>query len=471
VKLRSTVAIVTTTMSCVAVVIAVGLVILTSALSQFTARLETSVERVRLLMELESHALEAGRDSGAFAPDAINEIVGRLPHSSDSQFSSNAQKLAAEIELAANAATPTDRRSQMAAAMTLLRDVVQREDREARRVATLAASWHRVMSIVAVGGVSVLLLGFVVPLIWFRQHALQPLVDVADALERFAAGDRGVRAPQVGPSEIRRVAASFNDMARALQHQHERQLAFVGGIAHDLRNPLSTLRVAAALLQRQPHEVIRLGVRITHQIDHLERLVNDLLDRTRIEAGQLELRRELIDLRHVIDRVVDEQRTLNPTRVFNVIMPDHPALVSCDLVRIEQVIQNLLSNAVKYSADSIDIEIRMSQADSSTTVSVIDRGVGVEPADRERLFQPFMRGENVGRVGGIGLGLSVTKKIVEGHSGRIEVVSTPNAGSTFVVHLPLAAANPSQPTHRRSSVSTSTNSVNPTHALQSPAPR
>ena len=85
----------------------------------------------------------------------------------------------------------------------------------------------------------------------------------------------------------------------------------------------------------------------------------------------------------------------------------------------------------------------MSQADLSTTVSVIDRGVGVEPADRERLFQPFMRGENVGRVGGIGLGLSVTKKIVEGHSGRIEVVSSPGAGSTFVVHLALAAANPS----------------------------
>jgi two-component system, OmpR family, sensor histidine kinase MtrB len=443
VKLRSTLAIVTTTMSCVAVVVAVGLVILTSALSQFTARLETSVERMRLLIELESHALQAGRDGGAFDPDAISEIVGRLSHSSDRQFSSNAQALAGEIELAASAATSTDRRSQMAAAMTLLREVVHREDREARRVATLAAAWHRIMSIVAVGGVSVLLLGFLVPLIWFRQHALQPLADIADAIERFAAGDRAVRAPQVGPSEFRQVAASFNEMAGALQHQHERQLAFVGGIAHDLRNPLSTLRVASVLLQRQPHDVIRLGERITHQIDQLERLVNDLLDRTRIEAGQLQLCPELIDLRCVIDRVVDEQRTLNPTRDFNVIMPDCPALVRCDVVRIEQVIQNLLSNAVKYSADSTDIEIRVSQADSSAAVSVTDRGVGVELTDRERLFQPFMRGENVGRVGGIGLGLSVTKKIVEGHRGRIEVVSTPGTGSTFVVHLPLAVANPS----------------------------
>jgi signal transduction histidine kinase len=429
-------------MTCLAVAFAVGLVVLTSALGQFTARLETSVERVRLLMELESHALEAGRDDGTLDPDAISEIVGRLPQSSDSQFSRNAHKLAGEIELAASAASPTDRRSQIAAAMTLLRDVVHREDREARRVAALAASWHRVMSIVAVVGVSVLLLGFVVPLIWFRQHALQPLVGVADAIERFAAGDRAVRAPQVGPSEFRRVATSFNEMAGALQHQHERQLAFVGGIAHDLRNPLSTLRVAAALLQRQPHDVIPLGERVTRQIDQLERLVNDLLDRTRIEAGQLELCPELIDLRRVIGRVVDEQRILNPTRVFNVTMPNRPALVSCDVVRIEQVVQNLLSNAVKYSADSIDIDTRISQADSSAIVSVIDRGVGVEPADRQRLFQPFMRGENVGRVGGIGLGLSVAKKIVEGHRGQIEVFSSPGAGSTFVVHLPLAAVDP-----------------------------
>jgi len=463
VKLRSTVAIVTTTMSCLAVTFAVGLVVLTSALSQFTARLETSVERLRLLMELESHALEAGRDGGTFDPDAISEIVGRLPHPTDSQFSSNAHKLAGEIELAASAATPTDRRSQMAAAMTLLRDVVRREDREARRVAALVASWHRVMSIVAVVGVSVLLLGFVAPLIWFRQHALQPLVGVADAIERFAAGDRAVRAPQVGPSEFRQVATSFNEMAGALQHQHERQLAFVGGIAHELRNPLSTLRVAAALLQRQPRDAIRLGERITHQIDQLERLVNDLLDRTRIEAGQLELCPELIDLRRVIGRVVHEQRTLNPMRVFNVIMPDGPALVSCDVMRIEQVVQNLLSNAVKYSADSVDIEIRVSQAASSATISVTDRGVGIEPADRERLFQPFMRGENVGRVGGIGLGLSVTKKIVEGHCGRIDVVSRPGAGSTFVVHLPLAPtkrlpivgrdANESSETGARASIS------------------
>jgi signal transduction histidine kinase len=124
-------------------------------------------------------------------------------------------------------------------------------------------------------------------------------------------------------------------------------------------------------------------------------------------------------------------------------MPDRPALVSCDVVRIEQVIQNLLSNAVKYSADAIDIAIRVAQATSSVTISVIDRGVGVAPSDRERLFQPFMRGENVGFVGGIGLGLSVTKKIVEGHRGGIEVFSSPGAGSRFVVHLPLAVANPS----------------------------
>jgi signal transduction histidine kinase len=142
--------------------------------------------------------------------------------------------------------------------------------------------------------------------------------------------------------------------------------------------------------------------------------------------------------------VVDEHRTLHPTRVFNLVMPSRVVPVSCDVVRIEQVAQNLLSNAVKYSADSIDIEIRVSQPTSSATISVADRGVGVAPSDRDRLFQPFVRGENVDQIGGIGLGLSVTRKIVEGHRGRIEVLSSPGAGSTFVVHLPLGAADESQ---------------------------
>jgi two-component system, OmpR family, sensor histidine kinase MtrB len=439
VTLQRTVTIVTTTMSALAVTMAVVLIILTSALNQLSSRLGTAVERVRVLMELESDALHSKRLGEMLDTPAMTDILNRLQHGSDNEFGRDMRRLAGMIERAGKASIATDRAAQIEEALTLLRNVVEREDIDAQRATALAASWNRVANVAGTVGVLVPLAGFVALLTWFSRRTLQPLVGIADAIERFTAGDRSARAPEAGPAEFRQVAASFNEMALALQQQHDRQFALVAGIAHDLRNPLNALRVGGVLLQRQPHEAIRIGERIAHQVDYLLHLVADLLDRAQIEAGRLRLRLEVQDLRGVITRVVDEQRAVMRTRNFIMREPDNPVRVTCDIVRIEQVIRNLLSNAVKYSPESTDIEVWLQQKDSQANVSIIDHGIGVTARDRERLFQPFARGENVGSVGGLGLGLSVTRKIVDAHGGHIEALSTPMGGSTFVVRLPLAA--------------------------------
>jgi two-component system, OmpR family, sensor histidine kinase MtrB len=445
VTLQRTVTLVTTTISALAVTMAVALIILTSALNQLSSRLGTAVERVRVLMEVESHALQHNRLGGMFDTHALTDILNRLQQGSDSEFRRDMQRVAGLIDRAGEASTASDHAAHIEAALTLLRKVVEREDLDAQRATALAASWNRVANVVGTVGVLLPLAGFVALLTWFSRRTLQPLVGIADAIERFAAGDHSARAPEAGPAEFRQVAGSFNEMAVALQQQHDRQFAFVAGIAHDLRNPLSALRVGGALLQRQPHEALRIGERITHQVDYLEQLVGDLLDRAQIEAGRLRLRLEVQDLRSVITRVVDEQRVVTRTRNFIMRAPEDPVRVTCDVVRIEQVIRNLLSNAVKYSPESTDIEVRLQQKDSQAVLSVIDHGIGVTASDRERLFQPFVRGENVGSVGGIGLGLSVTRKIVEAHRGEIEALSTAGGGSTFVARLPLAATGGALP--------------------------
>jgi signal transduction histidine kinase len=299
------------------------------------------------------------------------------------------------------------------------------------------SSWNRVANITGITAVVVLLVGVAGTLAWLWRGALQPLMTVIDTVQRFAKGDANARAAEEGPSEIRQIAVAFNDMAASLGRQREDQLAFIGGVAHDLRTPLNTLQVAVALLDQPGSDPVRVRARIRRQLERLERMIGDLLDRTRIETGRLDLRRDECDLRDVLARVVDVQRECEPMRTFRLLLPHEPVSVQCDALRIEQVVNNLLSNAVKYSPESADIEILLERASSAATLSVRDHGIGIAVADRPKVFEPFRRGGNVGNIGGTGLGLSVTRKIVEAHGGCIQVSSEPGAGSVFSVRLPL----------------------------------
>jgi signal transduction histidine kinase len=349
------------------------------------------------------------------------------------------ERLNAMILSLASAPTPAEREFRFDALVRDLRGVVAREDTGARRAMAAAASWNRVANITGLMAVVVLLVGVAGALAWLWRSALQPLVTVIETIQRFAKGDTNARADEEGPTEIRQLAVAFNDMAASLGRQREDQLAFIGGVAHDLRTPLNTLQVAVALLDQPAADSVRVRERIRRQIERLERMIGDLLDRTRIETGQLELRRDECDLRDVLARVVDAHHECEPLRSFRLLLPHEPVSVRCDAQRIEQVVNNLLSNAVKYSPESADIEILLERAASSATLSVRDHGIGIAVADRPKVFEPFRRGRNVGNIGGTGLGLSVTRKIVEAHGGSIQVHSEPGAGSVFSVRLPLVS--------------------------------
>src|SRR6185369_6703956 len=246
------------------------------------------------------------------------------------------------------------------------------------------------------------------------------------------------RLSEDGPGEIRQVATAFNDMTSSLAQQRERQLAFIGGVAHDLHAPLHALEVAIALLDHAGADGGRVRDRIRRQIERMEHMLGDLLDRTRIETGRFELDPRDCDLRGLVTRVVDIQRDSASARAFRVLLPHEPVVVMCDPLRIEQVAGNLLSNAVKYSPESSDIEIVLAADGSTAVLSVTDHGIGMSGADRAKVFEPFRRGSNVGDIGGSGLGMSVTRKIVEAHGGTVDVRSELGLGTTVSVLLPLA---------------------------------
>jgi signal transduction histidine kinase len=240
-----------------------------------------------------------------------------------------------------------------------------------------------------------------------------------------------------GPGEIREIAAAFNEMTSTLGQRREQQLAFIGGVAHDLRTPLNALQVAMTLLDQPGADPVRVRERMRRQIGRMEHMVGDLLDRTRIETGRFELDWQSCDIRDPLSRVVELQRDSSP-RVIRLQMPPEPMVARCDPLRIEQVVTNLLSNALKYSPESTDVEIVLQRDGPDAVLAVADHGIGMTAVDRTKVFEPFRRGQNVGHIGGTGLGLSVARRIVEAHGGDIHVRSELGLGSTFVVRLPLA---------------------------------
>jgi len=422
----------------VAVAVAIVLIAMTSAMSQAGLALDRSLERVRLLMDLEAYALQSLQDPGAPA-DPPQEIISRLEAVADAEARPDVERLGPLIETAIRAPTREGRQSAFGAATRALRGVVAREDRLAEDALARTASWSRAATSIGIAAVIVLLAGVGLSLGWLWHRAFEPVVAVVGAIEALAAGDEAARAPETGPGEIQQIGQAFNRMAAALGRQREQQLAFVGGVAHDLRNPLNAMQAAVSLLSQPDADAARVADRLRRHIDRLESMVGDLMDRTRVEAGQFELHLDTADLREIVQRAVEAQRAAAPNRRFVCDLPPDPLPARCDPLRVEQVLANLLSNAVKYSPESTPVVVVLAGEPPWARLSVADSGIGISPVDVSRLFEPFARGANVGRIGGAGLGLSVADKLVRAHGGRIDVQSEPGRGSVFTVRLPLAS--------------------------------
>ncbi len=222
---------------------------------------------------------------------------------------------------------------------------------------------------------------------------------------------------------------------------------FISVASHELRTPLTPLKLQLQTLQRrleQPNlggdvkplvEKFQLAIR---QTDRLSKLVNDLLDVSRISVGKLHLEREETDLGEIASEVVERFRE-EASRAGCELTLERPASApgQWDPGRIEQVVVNLLTNAIKYGAGK-PIEVRVEPADATgeVTLTVRDHGIGIAPADRARIFERFERAVSERAYGGLGLGLFIARELVAAHGGTISVSSEEGEGSTFVVALP-----------------------------------
>lgn len=322
--------------------------------------------------------------------------------------------------------------------LTALRELHERDVRNAN----LEIGRAVILSDVLGGALALLLFGALVFTLWgVRRWFVQPLLVLHGAIERFRAGDVGARAPPAGARELQEVAHAYNAMADTIAAQRDGQLAYLAGVAHDLRNPLGAMKTGISLVEcheateRARHTLALLD----RQTDRMSRMVDDLLDATLIEGGKLQMKPEPLDLVERARECVALHGPVFPAHTITLEVPDRAVMVEADPVRMDQVLTNLLTNAMKFSPGGGRIDVRVSESGSGAVLEVRDHGIGMTREEMRDLFAPFRRrAPNVAP--GLGIGLSVVRRIVEAHGGRVEVESQPKRGSTFRVTLPRVGA-------------------------------
>ena len=245
--------------------------------------------------------------------------------------------------------------------------------------------------------------------------------------------------------------AELRRMNDQLSEQDRRKNEFLAVLSHELRNPLAPLRNSLWLLDHASpggERALRAKDTINRQVIHLTRLIDDLLDVTRISRGKIRLQRTRVDLCEVVRRTVEDHKTLFAAREvsLSVDTPAMPQWLDADATRLSQVIGNLLSNAAKFSRPGGHVAVVVERGkDRTAELRVRDDGTGIQPAFLERIFEPFIQADTTlhRTRGGLGLGLSLVKGLVELHGGSVKARSEgPERGAEFEVRLPLAAEDP-----------------------------
>jgi PAS domain S-box-containing protein len=230
----------------------------------------------------------------------------------------------------------------------------------------------------------------------------------------------------------------------AVRLENRRKSEFLGVLSHELRNPLAPIRTSAYLLGRSVdlnERDRRAVVIIDRQVSHLARLIDDLLDVTRIERGKISLQRSVFDLVEVVRRVVEDQRAAFELREVEVALGGEPLWIDGDATRVAQIVTNLATNAAKFTPAGGRIALSLHRDESGHAVlEVADTGIGIDADILSRLFEPFAQADrSLDRSrGGLGLGLALVKGLVELHGGEVSAQSRgPGAGARFTVRLPL----------------------------------
>ena len=277
------------------------------------------------------------------------------------------------------------------------------------------------------------------------------------------------RAPEAGSTEVASLARSINGMLDRLSQQHAALLSerekltrlteelqagdrkkddFLAMLGHELRNPLAPISAGAEFLRRIATDnprVLRTSEVISRQVGHMTKIINDLLDVSRVTRGLITLDKADIDMGDIVSAAIEQVRPLIELRrhTLNVTVTDQSAVVHVDRARLVQVVSNLLTNAAKYTDEGGHIDVTVGCSNDEVWVAVQDDGVGISHALMPEIFDLFTQGSRAidRNLGGLGLGLALVKHLVGAHHGSVDAYSEgPGRGARFVVRLPRVSA-------------------------------
>lgn len=283
---------------------------------------------------------------------------------------------------------------------------------------------------------------------WAARRITKPLEQMEDITQRFAAGETDVRMVSSEIPELNQLSTSFNRMAANIQGIEQRRRELVGDLTHELRTPLTVMRGYLEELAEQKIEPSEdLYRRLIRETKRLERLVNETQELSKAEAGHLPIDLHPIDVRGLLQAIAARfaDQIFNNDPQLSVDCPPDLPLVLADSDRIEQVLVNLTSNALRHTpTGSIVLWAQEDSNQPFVWLGVTDTGEGITPEDLPNVFERFWRGDRArsrqaeGRSSGAGIGLAISRRLVELQGGEITVESTPGQGSTFRFSLPCA---------------------------------
>ncbi len=283
---------------------------------------------------------------------------------------------------------------------------------------------------------------------WILTRSLtRPLRTLSRTAREFGSGRLDARARLAQQDELGDVSRAFDEMADQVTSLLRSERELLANVSHELRTPLARIRMGLGVATEGDPEIARASLAgIAEDLDELERLIADILTTARFDladasaAGIPPLRRERVPVAELLARAVSRFRAAHPARTLHVDSAAPEASVDGDPVLLRRALDNLLDNADQYSeraGDAVELVVR---ATDGLVIDVIDHGAGIAPEDLARIFQPFFRADRsrTRATGGLGLGLALTKRIVDAHGGTLELTSTPSEGTRARMSLPTA---------------------------------
>lgn len=281
---------------------------------------------------------------------------------------------------------------------------------------------------------------------WFiTNRALRPFKDFAKAAEQISSENLNTQiVSKYGEEEVQTLVKSFNAMVDRLNRSFQQMRSFNADAAHELRTPLSIIRGNTELLLRSPslsdREIRSALESDLEELDRLNQIINDMLMLSEAETGEQVILKEPIHLKRLVEDLIEQLRTYAATRGVQIKALDMPEVqIEGDELLIRRAILNVLDNAIKYSRDEGIVEVSAAVQGSRVLLAIKDYGIGISSADLPFIFDRLFRADRARsrKGGGIGLGLSITKWIIEAHKGSIEVTSNYGQGTTFTIAIPV----------------------------------